>query len=157
MPGVIGNTNGLKLKDPDVRQEAYMQYCKWLAKGKASRSFTFQKGDLKCTGKTIESYIKDNPVEFPPIHKEFSYSEGYAYWEQVVEDSAKGLNKDANTASLQMLMRNKYDWDKKEPEEDKYQQTEPVKVTLDDMGKLDARTPLQQKTDPKLSSSEEED
>ena len=114
MPAKKGNKNGLKLKDPDVRQEAYMKFCDWLSKGKSPRSFTFKKGDLKCTGQTIESYIALDPVEFPPIHKQFSFCEGHALWEQVVEDSATGLNKEANTASLQMLMRNKYEWDKKE-------------------------------------------
>lgn len=109
-----GNQFGVKIKHPDLRQKAYEQYCAWLARGKSSRSFTFVEGDLMCTGKTIESYIKEYPHEFPPIQKEVAYSQGMSVWESVVEDSAKGSNKDANTASLQMLMRNKYGWDKEE-------------------------------------------
>lgn len=117
MPAPKGNSNGLKLKDPDVRQEAYKKYCEHLAKGKSQRSFTFEKGDLTCTYKTIESYISENPVEFPPLQKEIALCKGYQRWEQVVEDSAEGKNKDANTASLQMLMRNKFDWDKQEKQQ----------------------------------------
>lgn len=125
------NKNGLKLKEPDVRQEAYEKYCEWLAMGKSSRSFTFKKGDLMCVGRTMESYIRDNPLEFPPLKKELAYCQGYAIWEQVVEESAKGINKDASTASLQMLMRNKYNWDK----EDK----DPVYRHETDMDKMIAK------------------
>lgn len=110
----IGNQNGVKIKDPDLRQKAYKQFCEWLAKGKSPRSFTFIEGALMCTGKTVESYIKEYPAEFPPIHKEVAFANGYAIWEQVVEDSATGKNQRANTASLQMTMRNKYLWDTKE-------------------------------------------
>ena len=111
--------NGLKLKDPDVRQQAFNEYCEWLAKGKSSRSFTFESDLLSCTGQTIESYIKNNPTEFPSYKKEIAFNKGLAKWEMVVEESADGKNKDANTASLQMLMRNKYGWDRKEKEAEK--------------------------------------
>lgn len=157
MPAAKGNTNGLKLKDPDVRKEAYKQFCEWLSKGKSPRSFTFEKEALRCTGQTIDSYIKEDPIEFPPIHRQMALCKGYARWEQVVEDSAIGINKEANTASLQMLMRNKFDWDKKEPDEDKYTQTEPVKVVLDEMGKLNAGTSLQSKTTSKFPTGKGED
>lgn len=109
-----GNNNGTKLKNPDLRQKAYQEFCKWIAKGKSPRSFVFREGDLTCLGETIEEYMKANPTEFPPIHYKAAKSDGYAHWEQVVEDSAAGQNKEANTASLQMLMRNKFGWDKKE-------------------------------------------
>lgn len=110
--GKPGNKNGLKIKDQDLRQKAYKQYCEWLSQGKSGRSFTFVEGDLMCTGQTIQHYMASNPIEFPPIYKEIAESKGMAKWEQVVSDSAEGKNKDANTASLQMLMRNKYGWDK---------------------------------------------
>lgn len=107
-----GNENGLKLKDPELRQKAYQKYCEWIARGKSSRSFTFVDANVMCTGQTIESYIRNNPIEFPAIHKEIAKAKGYAYWEQIVEDSASGINQNANTASLQMVMRNKFDWDR---------------------------------------------
>jgi hypothetical protein len=65
----------------------------------------------------MNRYIEENPQEFPPIQREISESKGQKYWEQVVMDSACGINKDANTASLQMLMRNKYSWDKNDVSE----------------------------------------
>jgi hypothetical protein len=109
---MAGNSNGLKIKDKELRQKAFQKLCDWLAKGKSRDSFTFQEGDLKCTYKTLKSYIDQNPGEFPILHQEYAIAQGYAEWEQVVEDSAKGLNKDANTASLQMKMRNMFKWDR---------------------------------------------
>lgn len=108
-----GNENGVKLKDPDIRQEAYRQYCAHIAKGKSKRSFVFRHPDFSCHWQTLESYIKDK-TEFDPLQMELALCDGYYRWEQVVEDSAEGHNKDANTASLQMLMRNKFGWDKQE-------------------------------------------
>jgi len=110
-----GNKRGLKIKDPDVRQEAYKEFCKWLAQGKSINSFTFEKGELKCVGKTVLSYMEQYPTEFPPINKEFAFCKGYAVWEDIAEKSATGENQKANTASLQMVMRNKFKWDAKTP------------------------------------------
>lgn len=107
----IGNKNGLKLKDAELRQQAFRQYCDHLANGKSKRSWYFEHPEHSCTWETIEKYLEDE-VEFDPLHKKIAESKGYAKWEQVVEDSAIGINKDANTASLQMLMRNKFNWDK---------------------------------------------
>ena len=121
MKALLGNKNGVKIKDKKMRQRAYKAYCDWIAKGWSSRSFRFQEGKIKCCGKTMESYIKDE-TEFPPIHREFADAAGFHEWEKVVSDSAKGINKDANTASLQMIMRNKYDWDKTEKSQDTHKQ-----------------------------------
>ena len=112
--GFPGNQNAVKLKTLELKQEAYAAFCEWISRGKSYKSFTFQKGDLKVTGFTVKKYIDEDPVVFEPIHREFAWSQGYAHWEQVVEDSACGINKDANTASLQMVMRNKFEWDKSE-------------------------------------------
>lgn len=106
-----GNKIGIKLKDKKIRQEGYLSYCAHIARGKSKKSWYFEHPDHSCTWQTMEKYILDE-AEFNPIHKEIAWSKGYAKWEQVVEDSAEGKNKDANTASLQMLMRNKYEWDK---------------------------------------------
>lgn len=38
---------------------------------------------------------------------------GFAYWEDFVEAHGRGENKGV-TPALQMIMRNKYGWDKKE-------------------------------------------
>jgi len=151
-----GNNFGLKLKEPDIRQEAYKKYCEHLAKGKSKRSFVFRSLDYSCHWQTLESYIKDKE-EFDPLQMEYAKCDGYAEWEQVVEDSARGINKDANTASLQMLMRNKFDWDKPVADEDKYTKTQPVTIMLNDMDKLNAGSQLLQQADSKLPEREEED
>jgi thiamine pyrophosphate-dependent acetolactate synthase large subunit-like protein len=114
--GPYGNTKGLALKDPEMRQRAYKSYCDHIAKGKSYKSWYFIEGDCACTYKTMLEYIKDK-TEFPPIIKEIAESEGYQQWETIAEESAKGLNKNANTASLQMVMRNKFGWDKDKKEQ----------------------------------------
>lgn len=128
-----GNQYGVKIQDPETRQEAYKAYCEWIAKGKSPQSFTFEKEDLKCTARTLDSYAKLYPEEFLSIHREFAFCKGYSEWESIVEDSAKGLNKDANTASLQMVMRNKFKWDAKEPEEKVDQKTSTLTLSLAEM------------------------
>jgi hypothetical protein len=108
-----GNENGTKLKDEDVRQQAYSQYCEHLAKGKSKRSWYFEHPTLTCTWETMEKYI-ENKTEFDPNKKKVAECRGFGTWEKIVEDSATGVNEKANTASLQMVMRNKFGWDKKE-------------------------------------------
>lgn len=132
-----GNVNGTKLKDPDIRQVAYQQYCEWVARGKSMKSFCFEHEQLTCTYRTLDKYIEDDPIEFPPIKMEMAKCKGYNRWEQVVEDSAEGKNKDANTASLQMLMRNKFSWDKEEKGSDN-KPSDPIKVVIADTKDLDA-------------------
>lgn len=115
----LGNQNGVVLKDPEMRQRAFNQLCQHLAKGKSLRSWYFEEGDHMCCYSTMMSYIEKNPLEFASIKKTISEIKGYQYWESVCEDSATGVNPDANTASLQMVMRNKYKWDAKEDKSDK--------------------------------------
>lgn len=122
-----GNQSGVKIKDPDLRQKAYDEYCKWLSLGKTHKSFTFVEGELWCTSETMKSYIKNFPAEFDSRKEQVAYRKGYAYWESVVEDSAKGINKDASTATLNMLMRNKFKWDKEDKDEEDPQAATAVK------------------------------
>lgn len=118
MVAPLGNNYGLKLKDPEVRQKAYQAYCDWLAKGKTKKSFTYEEDGLMCTWGTIESYAKDHPEEFDPAKKEVAYAKGCARWEQVVDDTGDGVNKQASVPTLNMIMRNKYKWDTAEHERD---------------------------------------
>lgn len=116
---IPGNQNGIVLKDPEMRQRAFNLLCQHLAKGKSIRSWYFEEGDHMCCYATMYSYIEKNPSEFPSIKKTVSEIKGYQYWESVCEDSATGVNPDANTASLQMVMRNKYKWDAREDKSEK--------------------------------------
>lgn len=115
MSATPGNSNGTKLKDPKVRQLAYESYCAHLAKGKSKRSWVFEHPQLTCTYQTIDKYIEDE-MEFSPIQIQSALSKGYAYWESVVEDGAIGKNQKVNPACLQMVMRNKFGWDKQQPD-----------------------------------------
>lgn len=111
--GPVGNKKAVKLKDSAVRQEAYRQYCDHLSKGKSKLSWCFDHPSLKCTWEPLERYLKDE-AEFDPFLKQKAVAEGLKYWEGVVEAAAEGTNKNVNVAALQMLMRNKYGWDKQE-------------------------------------------
>jgi len=132
-----GNKFGLKLKEPDIRQRAYDQYCDWLAKGKSPKSFSFHEGDVWCTHRTIQSYMKNNPDEFPAHKREAAFAKGYAYWESIVDARATGENQDADTPTLNMLMRNKYKWDHDDPEESEYGEDEKTKVVIVSMKEAD--------------------
>jgi hypothetical protein len=113
MADQFGNDYAVAIKCPEMRKRAYLKYCAHLAKGKSKRSFVFREGDVTCIYLTLEKYIKESPKDFDPIQIAAARAEGYLHWEQVVEDSATGVNEKANTASLQMKMRNKFDWDKR--------------------------------------------
>jgi hypothetical protein len=119
MPAPLGNQYNLALKSPELRQEVYMAFCEWIALGKSPYSFHWKKDEFKIAGRSFLTYLEKFPEELLSIHKEFADAQGYARWEQIVEDSASGVNKEANTASLQMVMRNKFDWDAKENTEKK--------------------------------------
>ena len=107
----IGNKNGIKLKSPDIRQRAYDSYCQHLSRGKSKKSWYFESDELTCCWQTMEEYLK-NEVEFNPLHMKLALSKGYAKWEQIAEDGATGENPEVNPACLQMVMRNKFGWDR---------------------------------------------
>lgn len=112
--GKPGNTNAVKLKDPDLRQEAYKQYCAHIASGLSKEAFCFNHPTIIITWNTLEKLIKENPVEFNPLLKEKAMSDQQALLESWCLESANGKNTKANTATLQMLMRNKFGWDRKD-------------------------------------------
>ena len=110
----LGNKNRCVLQDPKVRQKAFESFCAHRAKGKSQRSWWYEDKDgNSCTWETLAKYVNNNPIEFDPVKLKVAESKGFEHWEEVAELSAKGKNK-ANTASLQMVMRNKFGWDKEE-------------------------------------------
>ena len=106
-----GNNHNATLKTFELKQMAYKQYCKHIADGLVKKSWYFDHPELKLTWNSMERYIAEDS-DLDPQEKEIAFSKGYQKWEKVVGDSAAGDNKNANTATLQMLMRNKYGWDK---------------------------------------------
>lgn len=109
-----------KLKELDLCQEAYKSYCDHLASGKMKESWYFDHPKLQMVWKTLQKHIREHPDVFPAVQAEIAYNKGYQKWEAVAAGSAEGEKKyeKANTASLQMIMRNKYGWDKKTEDED---------------------------------------
>jgi beta-mannanase len=107
----LGNQYAKKLTTLELKEEAYRQYCAHLAKGKSKRSWCFEHEDMILTWETMEKYIAADKEVFDPIKKQAAEIKGYYKWEEIAELSAEGKNQ-ANTASLQMVMRNKFSWDK---------------------------------------------
>lgn len=109
-----GNKHRQQLKTPDIRKEAYKQYCEHIASGKPHDSWYFQHPKLTCTYKTIEKYIRENPLEFPPIQKEIAVCQSYGIWFEEGRRMAFGHFEKCQPAVYQMIMRNKFGWDKDE-------------------------------------------
>lgn len=124
----FGNQTGLKLKDPDIRIQAYNQYCDWIKSGNPKEAWTFRHPELSCTYKTMEKYIKENPNEFPPIQKELAESESYATWFGLGKEMMLGKVEKCQPAIYQMIMRNKFGWDKEDKKENST--TQPLVVEL---------------------------
>jgi hypothetical protein len=125
MPYTAGS---FPIKKPATVIKAIAEFLKWLEMGKSVKSFSYQDPEDEneiCSWASVVRYMKDpdfikeHGLHCLPEQKERAKSKGYAIWEKHVEDSAIGLNEKANTASLQMIMRNKFGWDKKDdvPEE----------------------------------------
>lgn len=108
----IGKKHAAKLSTLELKREAYRQYLHHISLGKSKKSWCFEHPELTLIWETLEKYIKNEPEIFDPLQMKIAYTKGYKRWEQVCEDSAEGQNQKANTASLQMIMRNKFGWDK---------------------------------------------
>ena len=129
-----GNQNAAKLKTPEIKTLAYQQYCDHIAQGIPKEAWCFEHPDLTITWETMENYMEREPLVFPPIQKKIAEAKSYRSWFKVVADSATGDNEKANTASLQMIMRNKFRWDKQETSSN-YAQTD-VRKFLENLENL---------------------
>lgn len=112
MPAPKGNKNGVKLKLPAIRRQAYKQYCDWIAKGYPKKAWCFEHPKFTCSYKTMDKYISENPLEFLPLHKEIAECKSYATWFQKGMDMLSSESKNCQPAIYQMIMRNMFDWDK---------------------------------------------
>lgn len=110
-----GNKKATKLKNAAVRQEAFRQYCSHLANGYPKEAFFFDYSSYSCCYKTIESYIKDAPIEFPPILIAKAKAARYLHWFLKGEAMADGKVKGNYSPQVwQTIMRNmfrEYGWD----------------------------------------------
>lgn len=107
----MGNNNAKKLKTPELKKEAYRQYCEHLSKGKSKKSWCFEYEGIFLLWETMEKYIAEDPINFDPMKKRAAEIRGYNHWEDFTEECAKGQNKGVVPA-LQMIMRNKFGWDR---------------------------------------------
>ena len=110
--GLPGNQNAKKLISHELRKEAYRQYCEWIAGGNSKEAWVFKHPEITLTHKTMEKYIKEDPIEFPPIHKEVAESLSYEHWLHLGKDMMLGRIEKCQPAIYQMFMRNKFGWDK---------------------------------------------
>lgn len=108
----IGNKAAVKLKTIELKLEAYKQYCEHIAAGKSKSAWRLQHPEVSLTWRHMERYIREEPEIFDPTFKEIAECDSLNFWEQQVINAALGVNKDANVAALQMLMRNKFKWDR---------------------------------------------
>jgi hypothetical protein len=106
-----GNKNAVKLTTLALKEQAYQQYCQWIASGRSKEGWTFKHPELSLTHKSMEKYIKEDPVVFPSINKELAEADSFANWETRGLDMISGRSK-AEPALYQMFMRNKFGWDK---------------------------------------------
>jgi|GEM_PF-1574705 len=119
--GPIGNTKNnklVKLKKLGIEQHAFEDYLEHLSEGYVRGSWFYvnKEHNFYLIADSMEKYIKENPADFSPIKVKVALNKGYKKWEKVVNNSADGTDQKPNTASLNMLMRNKYGWDKKAEE-----------------------------------------
>lgn len=112
-----GNKYGVKLKDPDVRQEAFRQYCDHLASGFPKEAFFFDHPTHSVCWKTVERYIAENPSEFPAILVERAKAARYKHWLVEGQTLMRGGYKGGSPTVWQTCMRNifkNFGWDKEE-------------------------------------------
>ena len=110
-----GNTYSNKLfKNPTECQKAYEEYCDWISNGHSVESWCYESQTLTLTYKTIEKYIREFPLDFPPIHKETALTKSLRVWEERGLTMMLGQLEKCQPAIFQMFMRNKFGWDKED-------------------------------------------
>ena len=133
-----GNQNGTKLKSPDVRQEAYKQYCAHIASGYPKEAFCFEHPELDVTWETLDKYIEDNPSEFPPSLMKKARAKRYSTLFGEGMKLMKGGYPGGSPVVWQTIMRNIFKaekWDVKDLEESNVP-SQTVKVMLAEVKSL---------------------
>jgi hypothetical protein len=108
------NQNAKKLDTPELRAEAYAQYCAHIAGGFPKKAWCFKHPDVTLTWETMEKYIRESPVDFDPDQKKEAESKSLMKWFGILGGAAEGTNQKANIAALQIILRNMFKWDRPE-------------------------------------------
>jgi glucan-binding YG repeat protein len=112
-----GNGNATKLKTPDLKKQAYESYCAHIASGESKEAWVFEHPTITLTSKTMEKYIRNDQIEFPPIHKEVAEAKSFQHWCNLGKQMMLGQIEKCQPAIFQMFMRNKFGWDKDDIDE----------------------------------------
>lgn len=118
-----GNKNAVKLKDLEVKKEAYRQYCAHLASGYPKESFFLNHPTLSCCYKTIEKYIASEPSDFPPILIEAAKAKRFQFWINEGMKLMKGEYRFGSPVVWQTIMRNMfkdYGWERDDSKQASY-------------------------------------
>ncbi len=113
-----GNQVNKKLTTHELKIEAYRQYCAHIASGEPKNAWCFEHPFLTLTSETMEKYIKEEPSVFDTIHKSVAHSKSLKHWFSVLSATARGENQKGNVAAQQIIFRNMFRWDAKDPAND---------------------------------------
>jgi|SRR5208337_234490 len=120
-PAPKGNKSATKLKDTDMRQEAFRQYCQHLASGYPKEAFFFDHPTHSVCWKTMERYIDESPSEFPAYLLEKAKSARYKHWLEEGKTLMQGGYKNGSPVVWQTIMRNIFrniGWDREQISQD---------------------------------------
>lgn len=120
-PPQPGNKHATILKDPEIRQIAYRDFCNHISEGFPQECWSFEKGGYRCSYQTILSYIKNDTIgEFDPILKEMSHSRAYKKLYGVGLNLMTGKIQ-GSPITWQVVMRNvnrRFGWDAEQVNQD---------------------------------------
>lgn len=112
-----GNSNRLKIKTEHLQQVAYATYCNWIGMGRDKKGFVFEYEDENgnighVTQGTIENYVKSQRFNLDPSQMDKAEAYSFQAWEAIGIQMMKGEIEKCQPAIFQMMMRNKFGWDK---------------------------------------------
>jgi hypothetical protein len=101
-----GNDYALKLDTPELRREAYRQYCDHIASGLPKEAFVLEHPDVSITWETMDKYIRESPKDFPPVKMQRAKAKRYRHWLEEGRKIMAGKYKNGSPVVWQIFMRN---------------------------------------------------
>lgn len=109
-----GNNNREKLTTPELRKKVFDHFCEHLKTGLSKECWFYEdETGLTMTLDGFDRYMREYRHEFDMDKYDAAFRKGMQYYENVGSEIAIGKNEKGNVAALQMIMRNKFGWDKK--------------------------------------------
>lgn len=135
----VGNKLQEKLTTPELRQKVFEHYLRHIEKGKDKKRWYYDEDGITLIYESLTYYFERYPEEFDSDKRGMAENKGFQIWEEVCEQTAKGKDKEASIPALNMVMRNKYGWDKEDKSDKKDEiKKDPVQITI-----VDGRSPVQ--------------